>query len=201
MSHKTKIYIGFTLLLSAACGADMQGEMDEGALADEAALLDEAAIPAEELGSEGDATFRAWTGYTSEEHPPLQCTTGRLIRGVECQGQYCDNIRADCVTAGVSIVESSWTSYFSEEGNGSADERTCAGNEFVTGIACDHDYCDNISLQCSLVTGRTKGACAWSGWFSEESGPSTAPAGRFLAGVECDGSFCDNKRYLYCAAN
>lgn len=198
MSVKTKICIGFTLLLSAACGADMEGAMDEGALADEAALGDEAAV--EELNN-ADATFRAWTGYTSEEFAPLQCVSGRLIRGVECQGRYCDNIRADCVDAGVTIVESSWTSYFSEEGNGSADERICPGNEFVTGISCDHSYCDNISLQCSLVSGRTKGACAWSGWFSEEHGPSTAPAGRYLAGVECDGSYCDNKRYYYCAAN
>lgn len=201
MSLKTNICITFTLLVSAACGADMEGAKTEAAMAEEEVALGDEAATVADLGIDGDATFRSWTGYTSEEFAPLECASNRLIRGMDCEGSFCDNVRADCVTASVTTGESSWTSYFSEEGSGDADQRICPGNEFVTGFTCKDSYCDKVSLECSLVSGRTKGNCAWSSWYSDEDGPWTAPNGRFLVGVECDGSFCDNMRYRFCAAN
>ena len=155
------------------------------------------------LGDYGDAELavdevanQLWTGWTSEEFPPLLCADQRLVRGGECAGRYCDNIRLDCTTVTGSFGGSSWSTYFSEEGT---NERICGPDEWVTGIDCNGSYCDNLSIECTQVTGRSVGACSWSATsFSEEHGPFVAPAGRFVRGVRCTGSYCDNLRYFTC---
>ncbi|MDJ0763466.1 MAG: hypothetical protein QNJ97_10795 [Myxococcota bacterium] len=145
-----------------------------------------------------EPTFRAWTGWTSEEFPPLECTSRRFVRGFECNYRYCDNVRMDCYYTGVSYGDSSWSSYFSEEGSGGADERHCAWGDFMTGIACSGRYCDNISIECTEAIGKGFANCNWSGWYSEEQGPFQTPSGYYIKGIECDGSYCDNKRFRYC---
>lgn len=152
----------------------------------------------DEMIDEDDDELRLWTGFTSEEFPPLVCGYGQFVRGFDCQGRYCDNVRIDCHYNGVPHGTSSWTSYFSEEGSGAADERHCPWGSFVTGIACSGGWCDNLSLLCTEAVGRGTGNCQWSPWYSEEHGPFQASSGRYIAGVECNGGWCDNKRYRHC---
>jgi hypothetical protein len=151
---------------------------------------------------EDDDEFRAWTGYTSEENPPLICQNRNAVRGIDCMGDYCDNISLDCRFTGRLAGEHSWLPYFSEEGSSTADEGHCIGdNTWMTGIVCRGSYCDDISMRCSVLIGSSTGTCTWSAWYSEEQGPFTAPSGRYIKGMECDGSYCDNKRYYYCWMN
>ena len=37
-----------------------------------------------------------WTGYTSEEYPPVRCHQGGIMSGVACDGRYCDNMALLC---------------------------------------------------------------------------------------------------------
>lgn len=144
---------------------------------------------------ESTETFRGWTGYTSEEFPPVTCSNRYYAKGFECNGGYCDNIRMDCQYSGVSHGDSSWTSWFSEEGT---DYRHCPWGEFVTGLMCSGSNCDNISLECTEAIGKGFSNCKWSSWYSEEDGPFHTPSGYYVKGMQCDGRFCDDKRYRYC---
>lgn len=140
--------------------------------------------------------FRLWTGYTSEENPPLSCPWGEAVQGAHCTGRYCDNTSLYCATTGRATGWGGWTPYFSEEG--SANGQCVGGDMWMTGISCNGSYCDNISLLCSQMIGSATGSCAWSGWYSEEQGPFYAPWGHYVDGIQCNGRYCDNKRYRYC---
>lgn len=145
------------------------------------------------------ASNRSWTGYTSEEEPPLLCPYQYAARGVDCNGGYCDDVALYCSYTGRSVGAQSWQPYFSEEGSGSADESICPADDmWVAGISCDGGYCDNLSLLCTQFIGSSTGYCEWSAWFSEEQGPFVAPWGHFIKGFECDGGYCDNMRYYHC---
>src|SRR5690349_1524348 len=142
---------------------------------------------------------RSWTGYTSEEYPPLICPDQQAVLGVDCNGGYCDNVSLYCSWTGRASGTQSWQPYFSEEGSNGANESYCPGNDmWMAGIACNGGYCDNVSLLCTQFLGSTTGYCEWSGWFSEEQAPFVAPWGYFVKGVKCGGSYCDNMRYYYC---
>jgi hypothetical protein len=181
-----------TLLLSQVIllgGCEDPADLDE-------IIDDEEAVDPE------DDEFRVWTGYTSEEYPPLICPQGQAVRGVDCNGGYCDNVSLYCQNTGRSTGWQSWQPYFSEEGSGWADESHCpSGDMWVTGVACHGGYCDNLSLQCTQFIGSSTGSCAWSTWYSEEQAPFIAPWGYYIHGIECDGGYCDNKRYYYCWMN
>lgn len=164
------------------------------------------AAPAESAESAEFASSRAavalqfvsqWSTYTSEEYPPLTASNGQLISAMFCGGAYCDNIYLGYENVGVNYTWNSWTTYFSEEGT---YWRTCDGsNSFMTGISCQGDYCDNVSLQCTVVSGKTKtGYCYWTPYFSEEAGYSYLPDGYYAAGLACSGSNCDDLSILAC---
>ncbi|NTX07335.1 hypothetical protein [Myxococcus sp. CA040A] len=148
---------------------------------------------AEELG-QSEALL--WTGFTSEEHPPLQCDLVQLINGFECSGSKCDNIRVNCTNAGVAHGASYFTSQFSEE---ATSYRYCGANEWVTGVACYGNYCDNVALECTAIAGRSVGSCTWSAWYTDGSGAWQAPAGNYVRGAQCRGSNCDDMRFYYCS--
>lgn len=149
-------------------------------------------VSTEEIGQQ-EALL--WTGWTSEELPPLECEAGRLINGAECSGSYCDNIRVDCTDAAVSYGSSYWTTNISEE----TGARYCGPNEWATGIQCRDGYCDNVYLECTQITNRSVGSCYWSGWISDGTVPSRASAGYYLRGAECRGWWCDDMRFYYCS--
>lgn len=150
---------------------------------------------AEELGEVGQVEARVWTGWTSEEFPPVKCVSGRVVSGVDCHGSNCDNVSIHCGLASGTYNSSSWSRYISEE---SPNVVYCGANSWMTGISCNGRYCDNISIECTEVLGRTVGSCSWTGWYSEEQSAYLAPAGHYIRGVQCNESYCDNKRYYVC---
>jgi hypothetical protein len=161
----------------------------------------DAAVP-DDVGNDGagDDQLRAWTGYTSEETPPLTCGHGQVVQGLDCTGKYCDNVALYCTNTGRATGWGTWLPYFSEEGSGAANEGHCAaGDMWMTGLGCSGSYCDNVSMQCSQMIGSWTGGCLWSPqWYSEEQAPFYAPHGYYIKGIKCGGSYCDNMRYLYC---
>ena len=91
----------------------------------------------------------------SEEQPNASFRTDILsqpgfVGGLGCSGQYCDNISFFVITTPhiVHTGQWEWKPFFSEESPGRS---ICAQNQFVTGVGCKGDYCDNISLHCSTV--------------------------------------------------
>lgn len=74
------------------------------------------------------------------------CQDGRYVRGVYCQGDYCDDLSLHCEGPGIVNTNACrWTGEFSEEGTGIG---SCNGDEVVAGIACTGSYCDNLNLYC-----------------------------------------------------
>jgi hypothetical protein len=139
----------------------------------------------------------SWSARTSEEYPPLTASNGRLISAMRCTGSYCDNVYLGYENvSGASYGANYWTGYFSEEG---ANNRTCAGNYFMTGISCKGSYCDDVALQCT-DTRKTKVGCQWQPYFSEEAAYSYLPQGYYAAGLGCRGSYCDDKTIYACRA-
>ena len=143
------------------------------------------------------AAVSNWSNSTSEEYPPLTASNGQLITAMRCNGSYCDNIRLGYQNVpGVNHGANYWTPYFSEE---APNSQICSGtNNFMTGISCKGSYCDNVSLQCTFVSGRTKSTCKWTPWFSEEAEYSYLEPGYYASGLACRGSYCDDKSILAC---
>lgn len=148
----------------------------------------------------------------SEETAPATCGN-RLVAGVTCDGRYCDNLTPICGGAIHEIYDIRWTRLVSEEGDGVAachvsnpfERGDFAGGEpaFITGFACNGDYCDNLALECVALRdafpeslgGRS---CRWTDWVSEETPSLRFPSGFGAIRMECDGRYCDNKRFFVC---
>lgn len=159
-----------------------------------------------------------WTPWCSEETAPVECPPGQAATGIQCSGDYCDNVSLYCssATGGVSFVPNAeWSPWFSEElGSGFfgawANRHLCTfGNSMgvVTGIRCSGDYCDNVSVRCAKVVRATPqgisdvpvsiNSCNWTNPISEET-PSYVSWTNFMSGVLCLGDYCDDKQLLYC---
>lgn len=142
------------------------------------------------------------------------CDAGLVATAIQCQGEYCAEIRGDCFTPLPSLTGTSYnTSAYSEE-----DGRFyCSPGYVVRGFDVSgwDNRGDNISLNCAQVsTSWEEDTCTWTDWFSEElmntppadqDPPTTGYAGdyvycptnAYIHGMECDGGWCDNMR-LYC---
>lgn len=155
----------------------------------------------------GPSTVQAqeclWTNSFSEENPPSICPQGYAARGLRCEGRYCDRKNLLCcryMTGFDRDARFRWSRWFSEERPNSDDSR----EEFMSGLACQGRYCDNIRIQYmrsrNLVNSRN---CRPIGYFiSEEAGgnrrnQADCGEGRFAAGLACSGKYCDNLE-LYC---
>jgi hypothetical protein len=162
-----------------------------------------AALQSMPLASEAAAVSAAaravsvWSGFTSEEYPPLTAANGQLISAMRCRGSYCDDVYLGYeIVPGVNHASNYWTPYFSEE---APNSQICSGpNNFMTGISCKGSYCDNVSLQCTSVSGKTKTTCKWMPWFSEEAEYSYLEPGYYASGLACRGRYCDDKSILAC---
>lgn len=147
--------------------------------------------------------------------------------GVGCQGSYCDSVRLYCRTMPDNVyldtTSTYWSGYFSEETSGVSSYRTAGwyrhgGDNYhvcnasgqsgiLSGIKCRGGYCDDISVRCSqpfVFVNRAKyyvhmKDCAWSAWYSEETGSIDFGNNRHVTGVRCSGSRCDNKQYYVCS--
>lgn len=141
-----------------------------------------------------------WLQWTTDGSAAIQTGNAFLAQGLRCDGRYCDNVNLLSSESGFTHTNSSWTDYFSEEGN---RERICPNNGFVTGLRCSGRYCDNVSLRCSQLNNNgVRTACYWTAPVSEESGGKfVAPESMYLAGVRCSGRYCDNKELYLCQAD
>ncbi len=74
--------------------------------------------------------------------------TDGFVVGIECHGQYCDNVRMWYVTT-PNLTNTGRDCRFlpdiSEEG---PNEARCPDGYFVAGMSCRGGYCDNIGLYC-----------------------------------------------------
>ena len=169
-------------------------------------------------------TANRFTKVTTDGKEPATCgevgiLSRVLVNSFNCIGGRCDNVQLGCTHHSRSLeddrlVEAEWTQFFSEESrdngnpNGPRNGRFyCPSNHFMTGIACDGAFCDNLSMQCTKVEGRTvvPNSCEWTRTFlSEEQGglfigTATGYTNQYIRGIDCDGSFCDNKRFYVCS--
>ena len=152
------------------------------------------------LGSLGWSSAQA----ISEETPPGTCGN-RLLAGVTCTGDFCDNIYLRCGTSSRLLYNVTWTGFVSEEGTGRAScyLRNRSGvyeYGFITGMACNGSYCDNVALECASAYSYRPDTsrCHYTNWVSEENSPLIFPAGYGAIRMLCSGSFCDNKSFLVC---
>jgi hypothetical protein len=154
------------------------------------------------LMSVSGSALAVWSSSTSEEKPPLTASNHNLINRFYCSGSYCDNIWINTVGTYRNFGSNYWTSFFSEEGASTgANQRICSGSGFMTGIACNGGYCDNVSIQCTTLDSTTRGSCYWTPYFSEEAAYSDLLAsGYYAAGLTCRGSNCDDKSIYACLA-
>lgn len=238
---------GYTIYLPAmSSGGD--GVSSRGELAREPTTTtdEEVASSIEELqrdpdpaatGTATDAAQAAayalyWTRWVSEENggPPTYCQTwDQGAVGFGCRGGFCDDVSLLCETFPYGITLDSnthnWTSFFSEESDGTATHVFDSGGWYSTfeqnakvcnagstggvvqGIRCNGAWCDNISLECSVPVRWVNGVrdpatmtnCSWSGWYSEEQGSIDFGWNRYITGVRCSGAYCDNKQYYVCS--
>jgi hypothetical protein len=141
-----------------------------------------------------------WGPVVSDETPPSTANQRHLINAFHCSGSYCDNLHLR--NKQINDAEhkaSGWSSWFSEEENNFyiCNDET---HGYLAGIACKDSYCDNLSLQCVIVSSKTKTECYWTKYFSEEEGQMKLKEGYYAVGIRCSGSYCDNKSIYACNA-
>lgn len=99
--------------------------------------------------SDSSATT-SFSGEFSEEGsgaPYSAANATKFVSGMKCRGSYCDNIKLQLLSTPHlqfqgQCVQGEW---FSEEGT---NHRECPADQWVGGMACREDYCDDISLYC-----------------------------------------------------
>jgi hypothetical protein len=76
--------------------------------------------------------------------------------------------------------------------------RVCGEREFVTGIACDGNYCDNVSVRCTQIAGRRYRGNA-QGWTDYQTDGTVDLGGddRAVAGFACKNRLCLQKQSLW----
>lgn len=138
-----------------------------------------------------------WTGSTSEEDPPAHCAGTTVAFGIGCGGYSCDHVTVGCKDAlpGATFGNVTWTQAFSEE---TSTPTLCPNGSWVTGLSCSGGYCDNISLECTAIAGRTASWCDWSSNVSDETSVWRAPDGYYIRGARCTGWWCDDLSFYYC---
>ncbi|NPD22218.1 MULTISPECIES: hypothetical protein [Corallococcus] len=178
---RLSLFAALTLLLTTpACGpAD---EMDS------------------ETGFETEQVEQAATqsaGSTSEEFPPIHCGNRMVAFSLGCTGTGCDNVSMNCrdIPSNAGYGSKSWTRSFSEE---TTTPTLCPSGYWATGVSCTGSFCDNVSLECTNITGRTATDCYWSSWISDETAPFQAPEEYFIRGAKCRGWYCDDISLYYC---
>ena len=162
----------------------------------------------------GRPAMSASLGPISEETPPAVCDPGAFVTGIKCTGKYCDNIRIFCSSPrNIVSASANWTRWVSEETNdeGVKGFRSCPGQSYIAGLACNGKYCDKISLYCVQNTSKkfrtkscksdrknTKNVSEEQGkrMFNEAYGGDGSLV--VAHGVFCSGGYCDNKSFNVC---
>jgi hypothetical protein len=140
-----------------------------------------------------------YTDKFSEEAPSrADCNEKYAVRGLTCDGRYCDNKQLYCCADHLPTLDpdnnkddSPW---FSDPA-GHADL-----TRVLTGLACQGRYCDDLQMR---MFGFKNGTpirniqAIWvQGWFSEEQGGDKCKAYGYVVGMQCQGDYCDKLRLL-----
>ena len=135
--------------------------------------------------------------FSEEGAGQESCGGARVVRGIDCVGKRCDNLRLLCDPyASAPQGGLRWTRWFSEEGD---NDEVCRSDEVMTALRCNGSYCDNLSLGCrQTATSATR--CRWTSKHSEEQRAFIGAPGSVIRGIRCSGSHCDNKQYFTCQA-
>lgn len=93
-----------------------------------------------------------WTEWISEEGPSqANCPRDMIVNEMQCEGRYCDNLRLQCgrLSADYRVDASDirTVDWFSEE----QGERLCPDGHYISGIACQGRFCDEIKLFCARI--------------------------------------------------
>jgi len=145
------------------------------------------------------------TPSSAPGRPPWACPSGFAMSGLKCEGANCSYLTPTCCPYRPSSNGDTAAKYrearpFSEETNSSGGGNGVeSATEFVAGVRCSGNYCDNITA--SLVgTPNLKngGACRWTAKFSEETKGGACASYEFVAGMRCFGSNCDQVSLKCC---
>lgn len=140
----------------------------------------------------------------SEEDPPVQCPAGYLVRGMGCNGQYCDDKQLTCCRyrsgEGDAIGCHQGPYSISEE---PPQNRFFTESGFLCGLGCSGRYCDWVRAWTldDPILGNT-GNCFEAPFISEEVPGSyrECPVGWWVAGLICKGRYCDSLSLICCEA-
>jgi len=91
-----------------------------------------------------------WTDWFSEEkNNPQECRAGYVVARAHCKGSNCDDLRLLCQKPGPTWLTlenvKGQSGTFSEESPGWG---CCPSGQYVYGMQCSGDYCDNHKLFC-----------------------------------------------------
>ncbi|MCW8889234.1 MAG: hypothetical protein OQL20_01075 [Sedimenticola sp.] len=95
-----------------------------------------------------------------------------FIRSIQCRGDHCDQKSVEYI-AHPDIRNTGqcyWSRYFSEE---SPNRYQCSTSEFIAGIRCQGNYCDNLSLYC--CRGEFNAASTTASVVAEPKSPNLTP--------------------------
>lgn len=98
----------------------------------------------------------SWSPFFSEEGRGAQWNMGAFVKGLACNGRYCDNLALQYLfTPALRNTGSCyWSRRFSEEGR---HFENCALDHYVAGVQCSGGYCDNLNLLCCRASGGRDG--------------------------------------------
>jgi hypothetical protein len=147
------------------------------------------------------AADSGWTLTFSEEGggPWRYCgldDNAERVERVQTTGSNGDNHSLYC---GDTVTNSSYyyPANFSDE---TAGGRECISGGVwghITGMRCTSDFCDNMFLECGVLSSSSLSGCAWTGWVSEEGG-GLNNWNKSARAAQCSGAYCDSMRFLAC---
>ncbi len=137
--------------MTCASGFAVAGVSCSGDRCDKKRLLCRPYLP-----SQDEARRAYWHPQViSEEQPNASFRTDSLpqpsfVGGLKCSGGFCDNISFFVIETPhlTRTGQWEWKPFFSEESPGVS---ICNQNQFLTGVGCKGDNCDNVALHCSTV--------------------------------------------------
>jgi hypothetical protein len=149
------------------------------------------------LAEEPNCYTTPW--FSEEGDGKASCKEEHAVRGLSCQGSYCDNKQLYCCSDNLPTldpdnqIDSPW---FSEEPPSGFQDV----NRVLTTLSCSGRYCDNLQMTMNGFEGGMPiiKAAWWQDPFSEEPpGYDRCRDSGYVAGIACSGRYCDNLR-LFC---
>ncbi|MEM7299577.1 MAG: hypothetical protein AAF468_00715 [Pseudomonadota bacterium] len=154
------------------------------------------------IASVGFASAQEQT--TSDGRPPIICNQGALTTGLLCEGDFCDDISMRCTSFSREVRRTYWTNFVKTRFGTTAfcSMRGSENRGFMSGIACEGDWCDNVALQCTELQLFEPDfrRCVWSRSFSDEDDwQSWVSPFYYVVALDCSSDrHCDNKRVRMC---